>query len=140
LLTLLLVFAFGAAAVGAFSSLPLTYLGGIGIGIGAALVTKVVGEHGWQGPVQSLPVNLPFIVLFVALLVTPTRKLVERGSQVVRRPLAPWRSAGRPNSLGVAAGLPVAGAAPLGVGARLRTSLPPLASWFLSARPALLCR
>src|SRR5581483_6244168 len=40
LLTLLVFFAFGAAAVGAFSSLPLTYVGGIGIGVGASLVTK----------------------------------------------------------------------------------------------------
>src|SRR5204862_214831 len=75
LLTLLVFFAFGAAAVGASSSLPLTYIGGIGIGVGAALVTKFVGEHQLQGPIQSLPVNLPFIVLFVALLVAPTRKL-----------------------------------------------------------------
>ena len=41
LLTLLVFFAFGAAAVGAFSSLPLTYLGGLGLGLGAALFTKI---------------------------------------------------------------------------------------------------
>ena len=44
LLTLLVFFAFGAAAVGAFSSLPLTYVGGLGLGLGAALTTKILGE------------------------------------------------------------------------------------------------
>ena len=37
LLTLLVIQAFGACAVGLFSSLPLTYLGGIGLGIAASL-------------------------------------------------------------------------------------------------------
>src|SRR5207237_845108 len=76
-------------AVGAFSSLPLTYLGGIGLGLAASLTTKVIGQMKVTGPIQSLPANMPFIVLFVALLVIPTRKLVERGNQVVRRPLPP---------------------------------------------------
>jgi len=140
LLTLLVFFAFGAAAVGAFSSLPLTYLGGIGIGIGAALVTKVVGEHGWQGPVQSLPVNLPFIVLFVALLVTPTRKLVERGSQVVRRPLAPLTFSRGTNLVGGAAGLAVAVVVPHVVGAKLPIYITALAYVILFASLGLLVR
>jgi branched-subunit amino acid ABC-type transport system permease component len=39
-LTLLVVEAFGAAAVGMFTSIPLTYLGGLGVGVIAALSTK----------------------------------------------------------------------------------------------------
>jgi len=140
LLTLLVFFAFGAAAVGAFSSLPLTYVGGIGIGVGASLVTKVVGEHGFQGPIQSLPVNLPFVVLFVALLVTPARKLVERGDQVVRRPLAPLTFSRRTNVLGVAAGLAVALALPHVVGAKLPIYITALAYVILFSSLGLLVR
>ena len=39
-MTFLVVTAFGAAAVGAFTNLPLAYLGGLGIGIGQALLQK----------------------------------------------------------------------------------------------------
>ena len=41
-LTLLVVQAFGAAAIGRFSSLPLTYIGGLVIGIVASVATKYV--------------------------------------------------------------------------------------------------
>jgi branched-subunit amino acid ABC-type transport system permease component len=119
LLTLVVFFAFGAAAVGAFSSLPLVYLGGIGIGVGASLLTMLFGEHQLTGPIQALPVNLPFIVLFVGLLVTPTRKLVERGSQVVRRPLAPLTFSRRTTAGATVVGLGVALIIPHVVGAKL---------------------
>ncbi len=75
LLILLVVQAFGAAAVGYFSNLPLTYLGGLLIGIAAALSTKYVADITWLG---GLPPSIPFIVLFVALLVTPKRLLALR--------------------------------------------------------------
>lgn len=75
LLILLVVQAFGAAAVGYFSNLPLTYAGGLLIGIAAALSTKYVGDITWLG---GLPISIPFIVLFVALLVTPRRLLALR--------------------------------------------------------------
>ncbi len=75
LLILLVVQAFGAAAVGYFSNLPLTYIGGLAIGIAASVSTKYVGTISWLG---GLPASLPFIVLFIALLVTPKRLLVQR--------------------------------------------------------------
>jgi len=87
LLTLLVFFAFGAAAVGAFSSLPLTYVGGIGLGLGASLATKIIGGMKITGPIQGLPANLPFIVLFIALLV---------GVLVIVGGLTAWRKAGEP--------------------------------------------
>jgi len=74
-LTLLVVQAFGAAAIGYFSSLPLTYLGGLFIGIAGAVSTKYVGQVPWLG---GLPPSLPFIILFVALIVTPRSKLAKR--------------------------------------------------------------
>ena len=85
ILTLLVVQAFGAAAIGAFSSIPLTYAGGLLIGVGAALATKYTAAL----PVLAgLPPSFPFIVLFVVLLVLPTGRLTEAASRP-RRPLRP---------------------------------------------------
>jgi ABC-type branched-subunit amino acid transport system ATPase component/ABC-type branched-subunit amino acid transport system permease subunit len=67
--------AFGAAAIGYFSNLPLTYVGGLLLGIAGALATKYVVDVSW---LIGLPSGLPFIVLFVVLLVTPRSKLAPR--------------------------------------------------------------
>ena len=56
LLILLVVQAFGAAAVGYFSNLPLTYVGGLLIGIAAALSTKYINDITWLG---GLPIEHP---------------------------------------------------------------------------------
>jgi len=84
-LTFLVVAAFGAAAIGAFRSLPLTYLGGLLVGIGAALCS----EYFTSGLLSGLSASLPFVVLFVVLLVSPRRWLAER-TAVVRRDRAEW--------------------------------------------------
>jgi ABC-type branched-subunit amino acid transport system permease subunit len=80
-LTLLVVFSFGAAAVGAFSNLPLTYVGGLVIGIGQAMTSGYLGSY---KAFEQVPANIPFIVLVIALLVAPKRTLVERGVRAVR--------------------------------------------------------
>jgi ABC-type branched-subunit amino acid transport system ATPase component/ABC-type branched-subunit amino acid transport system permease subunit len=67
--------AYGAAAIGYFSNLPLTYLGGLVLGVAAALSTKYISDVSW---LANVPASLPFIVLFVALLVTPRAKLALR--------------------------------------------------------------
>jgi ABC-type branched-subunit amino acid transport system permease subunit len=85
-LTLLVFYAFGAAAVGMFDSLVLTHLGGLGIGIGAAVLTKYI-QGG--GALAGLPSSLPFIVLFLALVLAPTGRLRVRESGPLRRPLPP---------------------------------------------------
>jgi ABC-type branched-subunit amino acid transport system ATPase component/branched-subunit amino acid ABC-type transport system permease component len=72
-LTLLVVQAFGAAAIGYFSSIPLTFLGGLLVAIAADISTKYVLTVSW---LSGLPASLPFIVLFIVLLVTPRRRLV----------------------------------------------------------------
>lgn len=65
LLTLLVVAAFGGAAIGRFESLPLVYLGGLIVGVSAAIFTRYTSEF----PVlHGVPDSMPFIVLFVALL------------------------------------------------------------------------
>ena len=73
-LTLLVVSAYGAAAIGAFTNIPLTLAGGLGIGVFASLCTK------WftTGLLAGLPPAVPFVVLFVVLLAFPKRYLVGR--------------------------------------------------------------
>jgi ABC-type branched-subunit amino acid transport system permease subunit len=85
LLSLLVVQAFGAAAIGAFSSLPLAYVGGLAVGLLQALVSKLIAGH---PGVQGLDINTPFLVLLVVLLVMPRRKLVEVGQTIRPRALA----------------------------------------------------
>ena len=73
-LTLLVISAFGAAAIGMFRSIPLTYLGGLIIGVLAALSTKYVGNIAW---LSGVPASMPFIVLFLVLLLARRRWLVD---------------------------------------------------------------
>ncbi len=80
-LTLLVVAAFGAAAVGGFTNLPLTFAGGLAIGVLASLSTK----YFTTGPLAGLPPALPFTVLFVVLLVFPRRYLIGPSRAVARR-------------------------------------------------------
>jgi branched-subunit amino acid ABC-type transport system permease component len=137
LLTLLVFYAYGAAAVGRFSSLPITYVGGLGIGVAAALLTKFLNT---TGPVASLPATLPFLVLFGALLVVPKHHLIERGSQAVRRPLAPVAFSRRTKLVGLAAGTVVAVAIPGLAGTKLPLFTTALAFIILFASLSLLVR
>jgi ABC-type branched-subunit amino acid transport system ATPase component/branched-subunit amino acid ABC-type transport system permease component len=86
-LTFLVVQAFGAAALGAFSSIPLTYLGALVIGIGSAILTKYQIRY---SALSGFAGALPFIVLFIALVVIPKRKLVA-GTASEARPAPVWR-------------------------------------------------
>jgi ABC-type branched-subunit amino acid transport system ATPase component/branched-subunit amino acid ABC-type transport system permease component len=88
-LTLLVVQAFSAAAIGYFTNLPLTYLGGLLTGIAGALATKYVVNVPW---LIGFPSSLPFVVLFIVLLVTPRGKLVVRSFVVARRIPPSWHA------------------------------------------------
>jgi branched-subunit amino acid ABC-type transport system permease component len=79
ILTLLVVQAFGAAAIGLFSSLPLTYAGGLLIGVIAALSTRYVNDVSF---LSGFPSAVPFLVLFVVLVAVPKGRLVDLGAQV----------------------------------------------------------
>jgi ABC-type branched-subunit amino acid transport system ATPase component/branched-subunit amino acid ABC-type transport system permease component len=72
--------AFGAAAIGYFTNLPLTFVGGLLVGIAGALVDKYSATVSWVG---GLAPALPFIILFVVLIVLPKRLLVQRQLPVV---------------------------------------------------------
>jgi ABC-type branched-subunit amino acid transport system ATPase component/branched-subunit amino acid ABC-type transport system permease component len=80
-LTLLVIDAFGAAAIGRFSNLPMTYAGGLGLGVVSALLTKYTANDVLLG---GLPAALPFIVLFIALVLTPRSRLYIRSARRVR--------------------------------------------------------
>ena len=86
-LTYIVVQAFGAAALGAFSSIPLTFIGAIVIEIVANISQKYVVNVSWLG---GLPESLPFIVLFVALFLLSRRRLTS-GSGVESRPPLQWQ-------------------------------------------------
>jgi branched-subunit amino acid ABC-type transport system permease component len=116
LLTLLVVQAFGAAAVGAFASLPVTYAGGLVVGVASALATRAVAH---TPRLSGLPPSMPFLVLFVVLVLMPRRRLAATGA-AARRP-TPERPPLPPalSRLGLAAGGIALLAVPSVVGARL---------------------
>src|SRR5277367_3772126 len=102
IISTLVVYAFGAAAIGGFSSLPLTFVGGLLVGIAGSLATKYSGSITW---LSGLPPAIPFIVLFLALCVTPKAKLAER-RVVTTLPVkkswyAPWRIRGTTFAIGL---------------------------------------
>jgi ABC-type branched-subunit amino acid transport system ATPase component/branched-subunit amino acid ABC-type transport system permease component len=101
-LTFLVVQAFGAAAFGAFASIPLTFAGGVVIGIAATVSQKYVLNVNW---LSGLPDSLPFIVLLAVLLLLPRRKLVPP-SAVEQRPKLQWRA---PGTVRVTVGVVVVG-------------------------------
>jgi branched-subunit amino acid ABC-type transport system permease component len=116
ILTLLVVQAFGAAAVGAFSSLPLTYVGGLAVGVGAAVATKFVAGVPSLG---GLPSSFPFLVLFVVLLVLPRRLLVDAPIAVAQHQQGGGLISPRIKRIGLGIGLVAALAVPWVVGTRL---------------------
>jgi branched-subunit amino acid ABC-type transport system permease component len=110
ILTLLVVQAFGAASVGRLTSLPLTYAGALGIGVLAALSTKFVTEY--RG-LSGVPSSLPFIVLFLVLVLSPKGTFREVVDATAARSGRRLERASRPISPRLAAaGLAVAVAVP----------------------------
>ncbi len=95
-ITLLVVQAFGAAAIGYLSSLPLTFLGGLIIGVASALVTKYTVTISW---LSGLSAGLPFILLFLVLIFTPPRKLAQRRARNALPVQRPWYAPARSRGL-----------------------------------------
>lgn len=96
-LTLLVVSAFGAAAIGGFSSLPLAWLGGIFLGLATALSTKYINSTSILG---GLPGSLPFIILFLVVLFYPRRRLFIKPVVLARNSVAPWTAPARVQMVG----------------------------------------
>ena len=87
-LTLLVVQAFGAAAIGRFTSIPLTYVGGLVIGVLGAVSTKYVAT---VPALAGLPASMPFVVLFLVLVAAPRRWLVDFANERKPRVVNPIR-------------------------------------------------
>ncbi len=85
-LTFLAMYAFGAAALGGFGSIPIAFVGGLAIGVAQDVVGFVVNDQHWT-TVAGLPDALPFVVLFVVLLVMPRRRLAPPVQAEARPPL-----------------------------------------------------
>ncbi|MEW6472001.1 MAG: ABC transporter permease [Actinomycetota bacterium] len=109
LLILLVVYSFGAVAIGRFARLPLTFMGGLVIGLLESLSTKVFTDP----PLNGVPPAIPFLVLIVALLVTPARHLpghIGRSTAIVRERrlrLSPrWSVAGAVTGVAVLLAVP----------------------------------
>jgi branched-subunit amino acid ABC-type transport system permease component len=81
-LSLLVVAAFGAAAIGAFQNLPLAYAGGVLLGVVQEVTGEAISGHSL---LQGLDITVPFLFLFIALLVVPRARLVELGVNARRR-------------------------------------------------------
>ncbi len=88
-LTFLATYAFGAAAIGGFASIPITFLGGLLVGVAQDVVGYLVTDHKWT-TLDGLPDALPFVILFVVLLAIPRAKLAPKSSAEARPPLQ-WK-------------------------------------------------
>jgi branched-subunit amino acid ABC-type transport system permease component len=81
---LVYIAAFGAAAVGAFSSLPITLAAAMGIGITMNVMSdKLSGQT--NHVLAELYTQIPFLVLVAALLIVPKARLITRGADAVRK-------------------------------------------------------
>ena len=98
-ITLLVVQAFGAAAIGYFSNLPLTFAGGLVVGLLTAFGAKYSVDVSW---LSGLPGGIPFIVLFLVLIFMPARKLAERRTRPGLPVARPWQA---PPRIRLSAGL-----------------------------------
>lgn len=108
---LVYIAAFGAAAVGAFSSLPITLAAAMGIGITMNVMSdKLSGQT--NTVLAELYTQIPFLVLVGALLLVPRTKLITRGADAVRklRPAAtfpaPALATGTVIGIGLAVAIP----------------------------------
>ncbi|UGQ11115.1 ATP-binding cassette domain-containing protein [Yinghuangia sp. ASG 101] len=86
-MTFLVVQAFGAAAVGAFSNIPLTYVGALAVGVASNVITKFATD---TPALRGLNTALPFILLLVALMAIPKRKL-DLPSRAEQPPKIPYQ-------------------------------------------------
>jgi ABC-type branched-subunit amino acid transport system ATPase component/branched-subunit amino acid ABC-type transport system permease component len=103
-LTFLATYAFGAAAIGGFASIPITFAGGLVVGIFQDVLGYLVNKNEWA-TLGGMPDALPFLVLFVVLLVLPKGRLAAR-SDAEARPALQWQG---PIELRVGAGVVVLG-------------------------------
>ncbi|HEY3723707.1 MAG TPA: ATP-binding cassette domain-containing protein [Acidimicrobiia bacterium] len=82
-LTLLIVDAFAAAIIGRLKSLPLTYVGGLIIGLSISFQQNFLT---WTGRWSSASFAIPTIILFLALLFLPQDRIEGKKSYALKSP------------------------------------------------------
>ena len=82
-LTLLIVDAFAAAIIGRLKSLPLTYAGGLLIGLSISFQSNFLT---WSGRWSSAAFAIPTIILFLALLFLPQDRIEGKKSYALKSP------------------------------------------------------
>ena len=113
---LVYIAAFGFAAVGGFSSLPITFAAAIGIGITMNVMSdKLSGQV--NSVVAELYTQIPFLVLVAALILLPRARLSARPSATVRKLRPPLTVPARLLATGAAGGIALAIAIPFIVSA-----------------------
>jgi branched-chain amino acid transport system permease protein len=85
-LTLLVVNGYAAAVVGRLKNLPLTFAGGIALGLAVNYCLGYLPNHIPDSLVPVISEVLPVVFLFVALLVVPAARLVAAGRLSVHPP------------------------------------------------------
>ncbi|WP_293769682.1 ABC transporter permease [Sporichthya sp.] len=116
ILSLLVVQAFGAAAIGLFRSLPMAFVGGLIVGVVQKLISKEAGTHDY---LQGLDTNAPFIILFIVLLVAKRNTLVDVGASIKAKATPASVFTPRTRAGGYLVGLVVLLAVPQFVGSKL---------------------
>jgi branched-chain amino acid transport system permease protein len=96
-LTLLILSAFAAAIIGRLKSLPLTFAGGLMIGLAFTFQQSFLS---WTGRWTTAPLAIPQIMLFLALLFLPQARI--EGRKAIRQ-VAPHIPKVRTAALGMAA-------------------------------------
>jgi ABC-type branched-subunit amino acid transport system ATPase component/branched-subunit amino acid ABC-type transport system permease component len=71
--TFLATYAFAAAALGRFSSIPLAFLGGLIVGVAQDVIGFLVNKNQWAS-LTGLAEGLPFVILFAVLVIVPKRR------------------------------------------------------------------
>ena len=97
-LTALVVQAFAAAALGSFTSLPITYAGGLLVGVAGSLAQHYFGSA--DGILSGLPAAMPFVILFVLMLVMPRARLA-LGAVVSRKSRVRWTAPPRVQAVAI---------------------------------------
>lgn len=82
ILSLLVIQAFGAAAIARFSSLPIAFVGGLALGVLQGIASKELSTY---PNLSGIDINIPFIVLFLILVFSNRKRLVEVGREVKGR-------------------------------------------------------
>lgn len=141
-LTFLVIYAYGAAMLGRLRNLPLTFLGGLILGLGYSYLVGYLPQGGFfdSTPIQGLRQSLPVVMLFIVLLAMKQDTIEGGRSRPWRQsvdvpPFARSLVAGGILVLGVAVAVQFLNASDIvNVGVGLATavivlSLVPLAGW-----------